>query len=262
MPPPACSAATSDYTALADLVTKVGDAIDLALASARNGTIDATVQANIDTLIARTDLVGQAGGALTLKSDVVSAKPVTLKNLAVAGRLLESDYITAPAYRDAAGTVGTTPTASLQFSGIGLFTPASISASGLVPATTITITVSNAAALFAGSEPEATVTVVPADGLGTLTPLKDISWADIQADLGQLGSLFGQLGELGPFGELGRALPLLGTSVSQVFDFTSRFAAIDTALAAHSGVGLNGLQAALREAAIARWPRHRTRPSV
>ena len=242
------AAATSDYTALADLVTKVGDAIDLALASARNGTIDATVQANIDTLIARTDLVGQAGGALTLKSDVVSAKPVTLKNLAVAGRLLESDYITAPAYRDAAGTVGTTPTASLQFSGIGLFTPASISASGLVPATTITITVSNAAALFAGSEPEATVTVVPADGLGTLTPLKDISWADIQADLGQLGSLFGQLGELGPFGELGRALPLLGTSVSQVFNFTSRFAAIDTALAAHSGVGLNGLQAALGSA--------------
>ena len=92
------------------------------------------------------------------------------------------------------------------------------------------------------------MTVVPADGLGTLTPLKDISWADIQADLGQLGSLFGQLGELGPFGELGRALPLLGTSVSQVFDFTSRFAAIDTALAAHSGVGLNGLQAALSSA--------------
>ena len=40
------------------------------------------------------------------------------------------------------------------------------------------------------------------------------SASDIKADLGQLGSLVGDLGKLGAFGELGRALPLLGTSVA------------------------------------------------
>jgi VCBS repeat-containing protein len=242
------SADTTGNSSLADLVTSVSDAIDQALASARSNTNDATAQANIDTLIAATDLVGQGSGALTLKGGVVTAKTITLKNLAIAGRLLDADFITTPAYRNAAGTVGTSPVASLQFSGIGLLTPAAISADGLVPATTITISVSNTAALFAGAEAEATVTVVPDNGLGVLTPLKDVSWADITADLGQLGSLVGDMGQLGAFGELGRALPLLGTSLSEIFDFATRFASIDNALANQGAVGLNGLQAALATA--------------
>ena len=242
------SADTTGNTSLADLVTSVSDAIDQALASARSNTTNTTAQASIDALIAATDLVGQSSGALTLKGGVVTAKTITLKNLTVAGRLLDADFITAPAYRNAAGTVGSSPVASLQFSGIGLLTPASISADGLVPATTITISVSNTAALFAGAEAEATVTVVPDNGLGVLTPLKDVSWADITADLGQLGSLVGDMGQLGAFGELGRALPLLGTSISDVFDFATRFASIDNALANQGTIGLNGLQAALATA--------------
>ncbi|MDD3325951.1 MAG: DUF4347 domain-containing protein [Zoogloea sp.] len=242
------SADTSANTAFADLVTSVADAIDLALAAARSNTTDTAVQASIDALIATTDLVGESGGALSFKGGVVTAKTITLKNLVVAGRLLEGDFITTPVYRDAAGTAGSAPLASLQFSGIGLLTPAAISAQGLVPSTTITISVSNTAALFAGAAAEAAVTVVPSDGLGVLTPLKDIAWGDIQADLGQLGSLIGELGDLGAFGELGRALPLLGTSVSDLFDFTARFAAIDSTLASQGAVGLNGLQAALASA--------------
>ncbi|GEC95377.1 hypothetical protein ZRA01_14500 [Zoogloea ramigera] len=242
------SADTSANTSLADLIGSVSDAIDLALAAARSNTTDVAVQASIDALIAATDLVGQSGGALTLKGGVVTAKAITLKNLAVAGRLLEGDFITAPVYRNAAGTPGSAPLASLQFSGLGLLTPAAITAQGLVPSTTITISVSNTAALFAGAEAEATVTVVPSNGLGVLTPLKDIAWSDIKADLGQLGSLVGDLGKLGAFGELGRALPLLGTSVSDLFDFTARFAAIDSTLTSQGAIGLNGLQAALASA--------------
>ena len=243
------AADTSANSSLADLVTSVSDAIDQALASARSSnTTDATAQASIDALIAATDLVGQGSGALTLKGSVVTAKTLALKNLVIAGRLLDADFITAPAYRNAAGTVGSAPVASLQLSGIGLLTPASIAADGLVPATTITISVSNTAALFAGAEAEATVTVVPDNGLGVLTPLKDVSWADIAADLGQLGGLVGDMGQLGAFGELGRALPLLGTSISDIFDFATRFASIDSALASQGAIGLNGLQAALATA--------------
>jgi hypothetical protein len=43
-------------------------------------------------------------------------------------------------------------------------------------------------------------------------------------------------------------LPLLGTSVSDLFDFTARFAAIDSTLTSQGAIGLNGLQAALASA--------------
>jgi len=146
------------------------------------------------------------------------------------------------------GTFPTSPKAALTFSAIGVTTPAGITAVGLNGATTITVAVSNMADALAGTAVQANAVVVPPDGLGSLTPFKDIRWADLRTDLGQLGSLFGDLGADGAFGELGRALPILGTSVSDLFDFSTRFGAIDAALGQPSGIGLNGLKAALATA--------------
>ena len=236
---------TETNTSLAELVIDVDNTIKLALASARNNTSDATILAAIDSLISATDLVGQSAGALTLKSGTVAAKVVTLKNLAVAGRLLSKDYSSTPVFLNQAQTAGTTPTAALTLSDLQVTTPAGVTASGLNPATTLTVSVTNTAAVLAGTAIQASSVLVPSNGLGSLTPLKGITWADLRSDMGQLGSLLGDLGGVGAFGELGRALPVLGSSVSDLFNFTGRFAAIDTALGAQSSVGLNGLQAVL-----------------
>ncbi len=243
------ASSTSANTSLAELVIDVDNTIKLALASARSNTIDTAVLAAIDSLLGATNLVGQSGtgssAVLSLKSDTVAARAITLKNLAVAGRLLKDDFSTSPVFLNQAGTVGTTPTAALTFSDIGITTPVGITATGLDAATTITVSVTNTAAALAGTGVQASSVVVPSNGLGSLTPLKAIAWSDLQSDMSQLGSLLGDLGGVGAFGELGRALPVLGSSVSDLFDFTTRFAAIDTTLGAQTGIGLNGLQAAL-----------------
>ncbi|MEI6732756.1 MAG: DUF4347 domain-containing protein [Comamonadaceae bacterium] len=236
---------TETNTSLAELVIDVDNTIKLALASARNNTSDAAILAAIDSLISATDLVGQTAGALTLKSGTVAAKVVTLKNLAVAGRLLSQDYSSTPVFLNQAQTAGTTPTAALTLSDLQVTTPAGVTASGLNPATTLTVSVTNTAAALAGTAIQASSVLVPSNGLGSLTPLKGITWADLHSDMGQLGSLLGDLGGVGAFGELGRALPVLGSSVSDLFNFTSRFAAIDKTLGTQSSVGLNGLQAVL-----------------
>ncbi|MDO8787802.1 MAG: DUF4347 domain-containing protein, partial [Sulfuritalea sp.] len=239
---------TAANTTLAELVTDVDNTIKLALASAKNNTADASVKTAIDTLLAATDLVGQSGGALTLKAGTVAAKTITLKNLSVSDRLLKDDFSTALVFLNQAGTASTVPTAALTFSSIGITTPAGISATGLNPATTITVDVTNAADALAGTAVQAIASVVPPDGLGSLTPFKDIAWTDLRSDIGQLGSLLGDLGGVGAFGELGRALPVLGSSVSELFDFSTRFAAIDSALSTQSGIGLVGLKTALATA--------------
>lgn len=241
------STATSNNTGLADLVSDIDNAIKLALASAKNNTTDTAVKTAIDALIAATDLVGQSSGELVLKSGVVSAKDLVFKNLVIDGRLLESDYMTTPVFLNAAGDVGSSPKAELIFSDIGITTPDGILASGLNNATTVSIKVDNMANTLAGVEASTVVTIVPANGLGTLTPFTEINWASLVEDFGQLGDLLGNLGELGAFGELGRALPILGTSVSDVFDFSARFADIDSRLAASGATGLTGLQDVLAE---------------
>ncbi|MBF0348338.1 MAG: DUF4347 domain-containing protein, partial [Magnetococcales bacterium] len=232
-------------TSLADLVSDVSEAIKSALNSAKNNTSDTTVRANIDTLMAATDLVGQSGGLLTLKAGVVSAKEITLKNLVVKGRLLEGDFVTDLVFRNQAGTVGTVPTAKLELAGIGILTPTGVTASGLNAVTRITIDISNTVAALGGSTPMTAIVVVPSDGLGNLTPFKDVTWSGIRTDLGRLGSLLGKWGDLGAFGELGRALPMLGTSVSDLFDFSSRFKNIQTEFDARDGIGLQGLKSIL-----------------
>ncbi|MBF0415872.1 MAG: DUF4347 domain-containing protein, partial [Magnetococcales bacterium] len=238
----------SANTSLDQLVGQVADAIQSALASARSNTTDTVVQANIDALIAATDLVSNTAGVLTLKAGVVTAKEITLKNFAIKGRLLGGDYITPLVFLNQGEVVGTLPTAKLTFSGISIVTPTGVTASGLNPITTITIDVSNMVQALSGTNAVTVAVVVPADGLGTLTPIKDISWSSVKTDLGLLKGLLGNLGALGPFGELGRALPVLGSSVSEVFDFSSRFAKADAQLATQDSVGLKDLRLALATA--------------
>ncbi|HAT51547.1 MAG TPA: hypothetical protein DCS88_14630, partial [Alphaproteobacteria bacterium] len=239
---------TSGNTSLDDLVSDISEAIRAALNTARSNTTDVAVQANIDILMAATDLVGKGGALLTLKGGVVSAKDITLKNFAIKGRLLEGDYVTALDFRNQAGTIGTSPIAKLSLSGIGVLTPDGVSATGLDTATSITIDISNMAAALAGAEPTTAVVIVPSDGLGDLTPFTGVTWTSLKSDLNSLGSLLGDLGDLGAFGELGRALPVLGTSVSDVFDFASRFKKVEAQLDTWNGVGLLDLKSALADA--------------
>ncbi|MBF0400046.1 MAG: DUF4347 domain-containing protein [Magnetococcales bacterium] len=239
---------TSTNQSLAELVTDVAESIKMALSSAKSNTTDDAVKANLDALIASTDLVGLSGSTLTLKAGVVTAKEIVLKFLAVKGRLMEGDYVTDPLFLDQAGTAGSTPKATLKLSGINVVTPTGISATGLVPTTEITIDVSNTVAMLKGTDAMTTVTVVPSNGLGTLTPFKGVTWSSLKADLSQLTGVLGDLGALGSFGELGRALPMLGSSVSSLFDFTSRFKQITAQLTGQQGVGLLELQGILATA--------------
>ncbi|MBF0461091.1 MAG: DUF4347 domain-containing protein, partial [Magnetococcales bacterium] len=239
---------TSSNQSLDDLVGNIQDAIRSALQSAESNTTDATLKTNMDALIAATDLVGKSDTSLTLKNGVVSAEAITLKNFAIQGRLMDGDYMTSPVFLNQASQTGTTPTAILQLSGIGILSPTGVRSTGLDPTTQITIRVSNAAAVLGGTAAMTVVTVVPPNGLGNLTPFKDIAWSSLLTDLDQLGGLLGDLGSLGAFGELGRALPVLGTSVSEVFDFASRFKQIEAQLDGQTGIGLQGLQTALATA--------------
>ncbi|WP_130469897.1 VCBS domain-containing protein [Candidatus Magnetaquicoccus inordinatus] len=242
---------TTENSSLADLVNTIDNSIKLALASARNNTDIVAVQEAIDAVIYPVDqltgLVSAVNGVLTLQS-AVTAAPITLKNLVVDGRLLKDDYIENLSLRNQAGTANSKPIAELTFSGITVATPAGVSAAGLNPNTVITIEVSNGDQALAGKEILANSSVVPADGLGSLTPFKEVSWSNMRDDLAQLSSLFGNLGDVGAFGELGRALPLLGDSISEQFDFASRFTAVNSALAAENGIGLTALASTLEKA--------------
>ncbi|MBF0095974.1 MAG: DUF4347 domain-containing protein, partial [Magnetococcales bacterium] len=242
---------TSENTSLAQLVEQIDSAFKMALYSARTNTDSVSAKAAIDPYISSdlpTGFVSQSNGALSFLVDKVTARPITLNHFEIAGRLLKDDYLENMVLRNQAGTSNSTPTAKLTFSGIGLTTPAGVVAAGLNSSTVISIEVTNPVATLSGAEAQATTDVVPANGLGGLTPFKDLTWSAVRDDLSQLGALFGDLGAVGPFGELGQLLPILGTSFSDIFDFSSRFDAVDSALAGQNGIGLNGLAAALESA--------------
>ncbi|MBF0184830.1 MAG: DUF4347 domain-containing protein [Magnetococcales bacterium] len=242
---------TEENSSLADLVSSIDTTIKLALASARNNTNDAAVKTAIDNLIYPVDnptgLVSISNGVLTFSSAVTVA-PISFKKLSVAARVLKDDFIENLAVRNQAGDANSTPTAALTFAGIGINTPTGLTASGLNSATVITIAVNNTAEVLTGGAVEAVTTVVPQNGLGILTPFKEVTWSTIKEDLSQLGALFGDLGDVGTFGELGRALPVLGTSVSDLFDFGGRLSAISTTLQGESGIGLTALAETLESA--------------
>ena len=239
---------TTGNASLADLVSDVDIAIKLAALSATSNTTDAAVKTALYALISATDLVAGTGGVLTLKAGTVAARNIALTTLAVAPRVLASDYTTDLVFLNQSGTASTLPTASLTFSDIAITTPSGVLATGFNSATTVEIGISNLAATLGGTEAQTAVTVVPPNGLGVLTPFKDIEWTDLRSDLEQLGGLFGNLGQLGAFGELGRALPVLGTSVSDLFDFAGRLDAVNTALESQGAVSLVGLRDALAQA--------------
>ncbi|MFZ4550972.1 MAG: VCBS domain-containing protein [Aquabacterium sp.] len=157
----------------------------------------------------------------------------------VTERLLVANTMTPIVFAQNTGTdyaTKTGPTASLSFSNLSLNVPSSLASQAVVTnGTVVTISVNNLAAVLAGDAATTDLAIVPTDGLGTLTPLAKINWNDLASQFAGLPELFGSLAGLGQYGELGRLLPLLGSSVSDVFGLADRLDAIQAALAALDG---------------------------
>lgn len=178
-----------------------------------------------------------------------------------AGRLA-NEVITPIVYTNAAGVANTSPTAELTLAklaanGWWLFEGGSVRESGkdvpsaayaLRDATTIVkLKVDNMAAVLAGDAPMALQSVIPPNGLGVYTPLKDVSWASVADQLGSLGDLFANLDGMGANGVLAQALPMLNTTLSELFNFDEAFAGVQERLATYEDVQLQDLKAMLMD---------------
>lgn len=159
--------------------------------------------------------------------------------LTVAEHLLVAQTVTPLVFgrnTDTAYAAQTGATAGLTFGSLGLDVPDSLrSLANVTTGTTLTVNVSNLADVLAGADAVTSQSIVPATGLGVLTPLADINWSDLASQFAGLPELFGSLSGLGQYGELGRLLPLLGTSVSDIFGLGDRLSAIQEGLAALDG---------------------------
>lgn len=113
------------------------------------------------------------------------------------------------------------------------------------PNTVVKLKVDNMAAVLAGDAPMALQSVIPPNGLGVYTPLKDVKWASVADQLNSLGDMFSNLDGMGANGVLAQALPMLNTTLSDLFKFDEVFAGVQERLAAYDNVQLQDLKAML-----------------
>ena len=179
----------------------------------------------------------------------------SVSTISIDERLLVGNTITPVLYAQNSGTAGTgktAPTAGIRFGGLGVEAPSSLTAQAVVTSgPTVDVAVTNFVAMLGGAEATTTATVVPSDGLGSLTPLTRLSWAALAPQFAALSELFGGLDGFGTYGELGRLLPLLGTSVSDVLGLQDRLDAIQDTLAEMDGSVVGTISAAASGAQLA-----------
>lgn len=256
-------ASTSGNNGINDLADVVDAAIHAAVWAAKSSS---DPYATTRTTDATTTHVGTYGYAGVYKFDDTSVTPATTSyllqffaptvggsqaNITVEERLLVANTMTPIVFGKNTGSASG-PTASLSFGGLGITAPPSLLAAATVnPATTVmTVAVSNLTAVLAGAEATTNVSIVPSTGLGNLTPLTEITWGNLASDFAGLGKLFGTLDGLGPYGELGRVLPLLGSSVTDIFGLGDRMDAAQAVLESMDGTVIGSISAAASDAPL------------
>ncbi|MEL4178019.1 VCBS domain-containing protein [Roseateles sp. PN1] len=246
-------AESQSHQSMSDLLSALNAKLRLALTAAKTAAAgDAALTAKLDGMQAALDGLPMqvSGNELQLQSDrglSLASGQLTLTNLDIVGRALLDDFMSSLVFADAAGTPGSSPSASLTLGNLGLITPTGVS-SPVTAGTTLGVTVNNLRDALSGAAKRADTVLVPSDGLGQLTAMSQMNWGQLVGDLSLLPQFIADLAGMGKFGELGRLVPLLGSNLGELFGLKDLFAKVVTQLQKQSSGSLMDMQALLASA--------------
>ncbi|MBY0234182.1 MAG: hypothetical protein K2W93_04305, partial [Burkholderiaceae bacterium] len=246
-------AESQSHQSMDDLLASLNTKLRAALVAAKTAAQgDVALTAKLDGMQAALDGLPMqiSGNQLQLQSDrglSVASGVLTLTNLDIVGRALLADFMSSPVFANGAGTPGSSPSASLTFGNLAVLTPAGVNTT-VTAGTTLGVTVNNLVAALSGEANRADTVLVPSDGLGQLTALSQMNWGNLVGDLSLLPHFIGDLAGMGKFGELGRLVPLLGSSLGDLFGLQDLFAKVVAQLQKQSSGSLQDMQALLAAA--------------
>nr|WP_295129980.1 VCBS domain-containing protein [uncultured Roseateles sp.] len=246
-------AESQSHQSMDDLLASLNTKLRAALVAAKTAAPgDAALTAKLDGMQAALDGLPMqiSGNQLQLQSDrglAMASGALTLTNLDIVGRALLADFMSSPVFANGAGTPGSSPSASLTLGNLAVLTPAGVNTT-VTAGTTLGVTVNNLVAALSGEANRADTVLVPSDGLGQLTALSQMNWGNLVGDLSLLPHFIGDLAGMGKFGELGRLVPLLGSSLGELFGLKDLFAKVVSQLQKQSSGSLQDMQALLAAA--------------
>ena len=212
---------TTSNTTVANLATDIDTAIKAAL-HAKSPSVTAYDSTTFVTADA---------------SGVLSFAAPTSTTLAVAARSLANEYMTTLTPLDATLANATTPKAILTLSSVSVVAP-----TGMTPPSvsgSVTMTETKVSERLSGQDISNVTVTLPS--FGDLDLFKSLTWSDMAVDFSQLSGILGDLASMGAYGELGRDLPVVGTSVNALFDVSTQLTAIQNSLVEATAVALTDI---------------------